>query len=106
MIPRVERGPIDPQFPQRPAHGQLRPLDQPDERVLLGRRAPHVLLSESEAVTPFFNSRFSRTSSATTCLSRPFSDRRSVTSVDVASRVVSPTSRFFPASRNSLLHRQ
>ena len=53
VIPRVERGPIDPQFSQRLAHGQLRPLDQPDERVFLGRGAPHVPLSEAEAVTPF-----------------------------------------------------
>ena len=68
MIPQVERGAIEAQFPQRLSHGQLRPLDQPDERVLFGRRAPHVPLSESEAVTPFFNSRCSSTNSATTCL--------------------------------------
>ncbi len=40
----------------------------------------------------------------TTSLSRAFSLRRSVTSVEVASRWVSPSKRFLPASRNSLLH--
>ena len=105
VIPAIKRGSNQAQLTQRLSHGQLRALDQPDEFVLLGGRPSHVPLSESEAVTPFFSSRFSSTNSATTCLSRPFSCRKSVTSVDVASRVVSPTSRFLPASRNSLLHR-
>ena len=78
------------QLPQRVPHGEIRALDQPDDLGFLASRVSHVPPSESEAVTLFLSSRFSRTSSATTCFNRPFSVRRSATSVDVASRVVSP----------------
>ena len=56
-------------------------------------------------VQRFFQKQFFSRISATTCFSCSFSCRSSVTSLDVASRFVSPASRFLPASRNSLLHR-
>ena len=35
-IPRVERGPVNPQLPQRTAHRQIRALHKPDDRVYPG----------------------------------------------------------------------
>src|SRR5262249_3448976 len=104
-IPRVERGAVDPELRQRAAHGQLRAFNQADHLRLLGRRQPHVSSSELEPRRLFLSSRFSSTLSARACLSRVSSRRSPCTSGAVASRVVSPSNRFFPASRNSLLQR-
>ena len=52
------------QLPQRVPHGEIRALDQPDDLVFLASRVSHVPPSESETVTLFLSSRFSRTSSA------------------------------------------
>ena len=68
-IPRIERRPVDTQFPQRAPHGEIRALDQADHLALLGGRQSHVSSSEPEAVRFFFSTRFSSTVSATTCLS-------------------------------------
>src|SRR4029077_19325853 len=104
-IPRVEGCPVRAPLLPRRAHRQIRALDQPDHLPLLHPRQAHVSSSESEAVRLFLSSRFSSTVSANTCFSRLFSSRSVCTSGAVASRVVSPSSRFFPASRNSLLQR-
>src|SRR5262245_4977192 len=104
-IPGVEGRPIHPQLLQRLAHREIRPFDQPNDLALLRPGQAHVSSSESEAVTLFLSRRFSSTVSASTCFSRAFSSRSVFTSGAVASRVVSPSSRFFPASRNSLLQR-
>src|SRR5712671_1038064 len=85
---------------QRPPHRQGGLLDEPDDLKLLGGGVPHVASSPS-AVTLFLSRRFSRVNSATTSFSALASRRRSLTSSDVAARVVSPASRFFPASRKS-----
>src|SRR5262249_40147957 len=104
-IPRVEGRAVDPELQQRAAHRQVRALHQPDHLRLLRRRQSHVPSPEPEPVTLFFSSRFSSTASASACLSRRFSSRSTPPSGAVASRVVSPNSRFLPASRNSLLQR-
>ena len=57
-------------------------------------------MSSPSARTLFLSTRFSMVSSAAP-LSWRASDRRVFTSSDVASRAVSPASRFLPASRNS-----
>src|SRR6185369_13942292 len=104
-IPGVERRAVDAQLRERATHREVRAFHQPDHLRLLGRGQPHVSSPESEPVTLFFSRRFSSTVSASTCLRRPFSSRSAFTSGAVASRVVSPSSRFLPASRNSLLQR-
>ena len=52
-IPRVERGPVHSQLPQRPAHRQIRALHEPDDLVLLGRGQSHVA-SPAPEPTRFF----------------------------------------------------
>ena len=52
-IPRVERGPVNPQLPQRTAHRQIRALHKPDDLVLLGRGQSHVS-SPAPETTRFF----------------------------------------------------
>ena len=104
-IPRVERRARHLDLAERLPDGQIRAFDQANDFGLLGRRPSHVSSPESEAVRFLLSRRFSRTISATSCFRRLCSLRRSVTSGAVASRLVSPTRRFLPASRNSLLHR-
>ena len=104
-IPPVERGPVHAELPQRAPCGQIRVLHEADDLAFLRCRQSHVSSPESDATRLFLSMRFSSTVSATTCLSWLFWRRRSWTSVDVASRAVSPNSRFLPASRNSLLQR-
>src|SRR5712691_3377115 len=104
-VPAGERGARDLDLSERAPHRQIRVLNQPNRFALLAGGHSYASSSESAAVTLFLSSRFSSTVSATSCFRRAFSFRSSVTSVDVASRVVSPTSRFLPASRNSLLQR-
>jgi len=52
----------------------------------------------------FLSTRFFKLNSATNCLSCSFYLRSSLTSSLLASRIVSPFKRFFPASKSGLLH--
>src|SRR5918997_1227455 len=81
--------------------GQMGLLDQADDLDLLGSRIPHAPSSPSPIML-FLSRRFSRVRSATTSLRAVASRRRPFTSSEVASRAVSPDSRFLPASRKSL----
>src|SRR5262249_35838266 len=83
---------------------QVRGLDGADDFQLLGGGISHSPSSPS-ASTLFFRSLFSRVTSASASLSCRASVRSGLTSSEVASRAVSPASRFLPASRNSLDHR-
>src|SRR5258708_30617484 len=100
MVPAVEARRGNAEFRQGVAHRQRRLLDQPDDLQLLGGGVSHMPSSPAPIVL-FLSSRFSRMSSATTSFSAPASPRRSLTSSDVAARVVSPARRFSPASRTS-----
>ena len=93
-----------PDLGQRAPDRKRRALHQADQLELLRGPHPHASSSgTSEPVTLFLSRRFSSTVSATSSLSQAFSLRRSWTSLELASRCVSPSRRFLPASRNSLL---
>jgi hypothetical protein len=105
LVPGVEGRARQPDLGQGTPHRERRALHQADQLELLCSADPHASSSgESEPVTLFLSSRFSSSVSATNSFSRAFSLRRSETSLELASRCVSPRRRFFPASRNSLLH--
>src|SRR5208282_206254 len=78
----------------------MRLFDQPDDFQLFGSGIPHSSLPPS-AIMLFLSRRNSRACSATTSFSARASRRRSLTSLLVAARAVSPAKRRLPASRNS-----
>src|SRR4051812_9371705 len=79
----------------------MRLLDQADDLELLGGRVSHAPSSPAPVML-FLSRRFSSVRSATASFRALASRRSALTSSDVAARAVSPASRFFPASRNSL----
>src|SRR5271170_533068 len=89
------------QLNQRPAPRQRRLFHQANDFHLLGGGVPHVSDSPPP-ITLFLSKRFSSRTSANNSLSCCASVRSPLTSSLVASRAVSPASRFLPASRNSL----
>jgi hypothetical protein len=100
-IPGGEIRALDPELRQRVARREVRAFHAPDHFRLLGRGQPPASSSEPEPVGLFFSRRFSRTVSPSSGLSRVSSSRSPCTSNAVASRVVSPSRRCLPASRNS-----
>src|SRR5258705_2695113 len=98
--PGVECRLRDVDLRQRLADRQRRGLDEPDNLELFGGGVSHASSSPS-AITLFFSNRISRVTSARASLSWRASVRSSLTSSEVASREVSPASRFLPASRKS-----
>src|SRR5690606_36844959 len=97
---------VDAYFVQRPVNAYLGCLHETYDLVFL-------LFGESHVLPPFYpkpfvlflSTRFWSRSSATVSLSWEFSPRSSFISLVLASRMVSPISRFFPASKKSLLQR-
>src|SRR5215813_6276952 len=100
IIPSIERARQDAELVQCPPHRQAGLLNQADDLQLLGGRVSHSP-SPPSAIMLFFSSRSSSACSATTSFRARASRRRSVTSLLVAARAVSPASRRLPASRNS-----
>jgi hypothetical protein len=82
----------DAQLLQRALCRQVRLLDDPDDLELLGGRIPHASSSPS-AIMLFLSRRFSNVRSATPSFRALAPRRRSLTSLVVAARVVSPASR-------------
>src|SRR5215472_12742369 len=99
-VPVVERRSRDPDWSQCPADRERRLFHQFDDLELLGCGIPHEASSPSPR-TLFLRRRFSIRTSARVSLSWRASALSSLTSSEVASRAVSPASRFLPASRNS-----
>jgi len=100
-VPVIKRRTRNSDRRQSSADGQRRLFDQFDDLELLGSGVPHESLSPSPR-TLFLSRRFSSGTSASVSLSWRASALRSS---EVASRAVSPASRFLPASRNSFDHR-
>src|SRR5262249_44843318 len=98
IVPPIKSRPGNAELFQGAAHRQRGLLDELDDLQLLGSRISHSASSPSP-ITLFLSNRFSSVSSATTSLRADASRRRSLTSSEVAARVVSPASRFLPASR-------
>src|ERR1700745_1995330 len=96
-IPAVERRPRDPDRRQCATDRERRLFHQFDDLELLGCRVPHEVSSPSPS-TLFLSRRFSIKTSASVSLSWRASALSSLTSPEVASRAVSPASRFLPAS--------
>ena len=94
----------DPDRRQCPTDRERRLFHQFDDLELFGCGIPHEASSPSPR-TLFLSSRFSIRTSASVSLSWRASALSSLTSSEVASRAVSPASRFLPASRNSFDHR-
>src|SRR5271166_6530573 len=88
-------------YSRTPINGFTRNVQFRHDLELLGSGVPHESLSPSPR-TLFLSRRFSIRTSASVSLSWRASALRSLTSSEVASRAVSPASRFLPASRNSL----
>src|SRR5690606_15340933 len=99
--PGVEGRLGDTDLVERAPDWEVRGLDGADDLELFGCGVSHSPSSPS-AITLFLSRRFSRVTSASASLSWRASARSVLTSSDVASRAVSPASRFLPASRNSL----
>src|SRR5262249_58173945 len=100
VVPTVKRPRQDPQRGQRSPHWQVRLLDQADDLQLLGTGVSHCPSSPS-AIMLFLSRRSSSACSATTSFNARTSPRRSVTSLLVAARAVSPARPRLPPSSNS-----
>src|ERR1700736_2866819 len=85
---------------KRPTDRERPLFHQFDDLELFGCGIPHEASSPSPR-TLFLSRRFSIRTSASVSLSWRASALSSLTSSEVASRAVSPASRFLPASRNS-----
>src|ERR1700728_2078618 len=99
-VPFVERRSRDPDRRQCPTDRERRLFHQFDDLELFGCGISHEASSPSPR-TLFLSKRFSIRTSARVSLSWRASALSSLTSSEVASRAVSPASRFLPASRNS-----
>src|SRR5262249_17590390 len=104
-VPVVERRSRDADRRQCPTDRERRLFHQFDDLELFGCGVPHEASSPSPK-TLFLSRRFSIKTSASVSLSWRPSALSSLTSSEVASRAVSPASRFLPACRNSFDHRE
>src|SRR5260370_15184956 len=104
-VPVVERRSRDPDWSQCPRDWERRPFHQFDDLELLGCGIPHKASSPSPR-TLFLSRRFSIRTSARVSLSWRASALSCLTSSEVASRAVSPASRFLPSSSNSFAQRE
>src|SRR5271170_1565228 len=99
-IPSVECRGQDADCLQRPSRRQVGLLDQADDLELFGSRNSHSS-SPPSPIMLFLSSRNSSACSATTSFNSWAWRLRSLTSLLVAARAVSPANRRLPASRNS-----
>src|SRR5260370_31989882 len=100
VIPAVECRAQDAELFQRPARRKMGLFDQADDFQFLRSRISHSSPSPS-AIMLFLSNRNSRACSPTPSFNALASCRRSLTSLLVAARAVSPATLRFPASTNS-----